>query len=168
MFAIHLVGCVKTVLQLFTANARLGRKRLSKQLDTENDGKTCGPLAYSGRKGIQGYAGAACPRSSELSCSLPTELLHIAYTKSDAIMIPFAIAIPCVYTYLGKPWYITNILSFAFAYSAIKAMKLDGFLTGATLLAGLFLYDIFWVFGTPVVSGVVKGSKFPQLIDIRI
>jgi minor histocompatibility antigen H13 len=67
-------------------------------------------------------------------------------------MIPIALAIPAIYSYLGKPWYITNMLSFSFAYSAIKAMKLDGFVTGAALLAGLFLYDIFWVFGTPVVS----------------
>lgn len=80
------------------------------------------------------------------------ELIHIAFNKLDFVVLPFALALPPLYIYLAKPWYITNILSFCFAYSAIKAMKLDGFLTGAALLAGLFLYDIFWVFGTPVVS----------------
>lgn len=80
------------------------------------------------------------------------ELIHIAFNKLDFVVLPVALALPPLYIYLGKPWYITNMLSFCFAYSAIKAMKLDGFLTGAALLAGLFLYDIFWVFGTPVVS----------------
>ncbi|KAJ9105768.1 hypothetical protein QFC20_004255 [Naganishia adeliensis] len=89
------------------------------------------------------------------------ELIHVTYTKSGTIMIPFAIAIPAIYTYLGKPWYITNMLSFSFAYSAIKAMKLDGFATGAALLAGLFLYDIFWVFGTPVMENVAKSLDAP-------
>lgn len=76
----------------------------------------------------------------------------MTYTKADVFVLPLALALPPVYIYLGKPWYITNMLSFSFAYSAIKAMKLDGFLTGAALLSGLFLYDIFWVFGTPVVG----------------
>ena len=76
----------------------------------------------------------------------------MTYTKADVFILPLALALPPLYMYLGKPWYITNMLSFSFAYSAIKAMKLDGFLTGAALLSGLFLYDIFWVFGTPVVG----------------
>lgn len=80
------------------------------------------------------------------------ELFHMTYTKADVFILPLALALPPLYMYLGKPWYITNMLSFSFAYSAIKAMKLDGFLTGAALLSGLFLYDIFWVFGTPVVG----------------
>lgn len=58
------------------------------------------------------------------------------------------------------------MLSFSFAYSAIKAMKLDGFLTGAALLTGLFLYDIFWVFGTPVVSSMIAVKNIADpLID---
>ncbi|KAJ9102053.1 hypothetical protein QFC19_004981 [Naganishia cerealis] len=89
------------------------------------------------------------------------ELIHVAYTKLDIIMLPFAITLPVLYIYLGKPWYMTNIISFCFAYSAIKAMKLDGFLTGAALLAGLFVYDIFWVFGTPVMENVAKSLDAP-------
>jgi hypothetical protein len=39
-------------------------------------------------------------------------------------------------------------MGFSFAHNAIQLMRLDGMITGATLLGGLFLYDIFWVFGT--------------------
>ncbi|KAJ9111779.1 hypothetical protein QFC22_006438 [Naganishia vaughanmartiniae] len=79
----------------------------------------------------------------------------------DFVVLPLALSLPPLYIYLGKPWYITNVLSFCFAYSAIKAMKLDGFLTGAALLAGLFVYDIFWVFGTPVMENVAKSLDAP-------
>jgi hypothetical protein len=47
-------------------------------------------------------------------------------------------------------------------------MRLDSFLTGSMLLSGLFLYDIFWVFGSTVVTGgdsvmvaVAKGLDAP-------
>lgn len=87
-------------------------------------------------------------------------LLHITYTKSDIMMIPIPIvvSISALYTYLGKRWYIANMLSSTFAYSAIEAIKLHGVVTGAALLARWFLHDIFWVFGTPVVSDVAEWA----------
>lgn len=50
---------------------------------------------------------------------------------------------------------LTDILSFSFSFNALTLLKLDSFVTGCVVLAGLFLYDIWWVFGTEVVS-----SKF--------
>lgn len=36
-------------------------------------------------------------------------------------------------------------------------MGLDSFLTGSIMLGGLFLYDIFWVFGTEVMVSVARN-----------
>lgn len=87
------------------------------------------------------------------------EVFHLALSPASLIVLPFAIAIPALHIYLDKPWYLTNLLSFSFALSAITLLKLDGFKTGGALLAGLFLYDIFWVFGTPVVSVLASGLR---------
>lgn len=46
---------------------------------------------------------------------------------------------------------MTNILGLSFAYNALCLLKLDSFQTGTILLGGLFIYDIWWVFGTEVV-----------------
>ena len=51
-----------------------------------------------------------------------------------------------------KPALLTNILALSFAHNAISLLKLDTFRTGCVMLGGLFLYDIWWVFGTEVVS----------------
>ncbi|KAJ9092593.1 hypothetical protein QFC20_007322 [Naganishia adeliensis] len=125
---------------------------------TENDRETRVPLPSTYREGMPSFISVAT-----LNLYIPTELLHITYTKSDTIMIPIpiVIAIPAIYTYLGKRRYIANMLSSTFAYSAIEAIKLDGVVTGAALLARWFLHDIFWVFGTPVMENSAKGLDAP-------
>ncbi|KAF4349139.1 hypothetical protein F8388_012257 [Cannabis sativa] len=40
-------------------------------------------------------------------------------------------------------------------------LSLGSFKTGAILLAGLFVYDIFWVFFTPVMVSVAKSFDAP-------
>lgn len=45
-----------------------------------------------------------------------------------------------------------GILAFCFGFNALQLVKLDSFRTGTYLLAGLLLYDVWWVFGTTVVS----------------
>lgn len=47
---------------------------------------------------------------------------------------------------------LTDILALSFSHNALSLLKLDSFKTGCVLLSGLFFYDIWWVFGTEVVS----------------
>ena len=51
-----------------------------------------------------------------------------------------------------KSVFVINILALSFAHNALATIKLDTFWTGLILLSGLFFYDIWWVFGTEVVS----------------
>jgi minor histocompatibility antigen H13 len=62
---------------------------------------------------------------------------------------------------LTKNWISSNLLGLSFAFTAIKVLHLDSFKTGMILLAGLFLYDIFWVFGTDVMVSVAKSFDVP-------
>lgn len=61
----------------------------------------------------------------------------------------------------SKHWVASNVFGLSFATTAISLIHLDGFPTGIILLAGLFLYDIFWVFGTDVMVSVAKNFDVP-------
>jgi presenilin-like A22 family membrane protease len=93
--------------------------------------------------------------------------MHIPLTAISLVVIPFSIALPIIYIFTDRPWYITNILSFSFAVSSISVLRLDGFKTGGALLIGLFFYDIFWVFGTPVMVTVAKNLDAPIKVGIE-
>jgi minor histocompatibility antigen H13 len=68
------------------------------------------------------------------------------------------------YYVVTKNWIASNVYGEAFATSAIQLLSLDDFKTGMVLLSGLFLYDIFWVFGTDVMVTVAKNFDAPVKI----
>ncbi|XP_062024456.1 signal peptide peptidase [Rosa rugosa] len=86
--------------------------------------------------------------------------VEIEFTRSQI----FA-AIPgfffCAWYASKKHWLANNILGLAFCIQGIEMLSLGSFKTGAILLAGLFVYDIFWVFFTPVMVSVAKSFDAP-------
>ncbi|WFC98566.1 hypothetical protein MYAM1_001296 [Malassezia yamatoensis] len=54
-----------------------------------------------------------------------------------------------------RSWFLTDFVAVCFAIQGIMIITLDTFQTGFILLAGLFFYDIFWVFGS---AKLVKGG----------
>ncbi|GAA5875876.1 hypothetical protein JCM3774_001109 [Rhodotorula dairenensis] len=52
-----------------------------------------------------------------------------------------------------RHWILVNIVALSFAFNAISLVALDSFITGSILLAGLFVYDVWWVFGSKHVFG---------------
>ncbi|EEB09382.1 peptidase family A22 [Schizosaccharomyces japonicus yFS275] len=74
----------------------------------------------------------------------------------------FVTSIGCSAAYLyTKNWLFSNILSFAMATTSIAYMNIDSYATGSLLLAALFFYDIYFVFGTKVMVTVAKGVNIP-------
>jgi len=71
-------------------------------------------------------------------------------------------------------WTITNIFGIAFSIQGIELLGLGSYLNGAIFLSGLFVYDIFWVFGTEVMVTVAKNFDapikilFPQMKDTLV
>lgn len=60
-----------------------------------------------------------------------------------------------------KGFIIHNILAVSFCFQAISLVVLSNFCIGLLLLCGLFLYDIFWVFGNDVMVTVAKSFEAP-------
>ncbi|KAE8663792.1 Signal peptide peptidase 1 [Hibiscus syriacus] len=85
---------------------------------------------------------------------------EIEFTRSQIIA-----AIPgtffCAWYASQKHWLANNILGLAFCIQGIEMLSLGSFTTGAILLSGLFVYDIFWVFFTPVMVSVAKSFDAP-------
>ncbi|XP_010544264.1 PREDICTED: signal peptide peptidase [Tarenaya hassleriana] len=86
--------------------------------------------------------------------------LEVEFTKSQVVAaIPGAFF--CAWYVWGKHWLANNILGLAFCIQGIEMLSLGSFKTGAILLVGLFFYDIFWVFFTPVMVSVAKSFDAP-------
>ena len=56
---------------------------------------------------------------------------------------------------------MNNLLGIAFSVFGIENIMLGQFKVGFILLGVLFFYDIFWVFGTPVMVTVAKNLDGP-------
>jgi len=63
--------------------------------------------------------------------------------------------------YLFQHWIANNIFGLAFAINGVELLHLNNIKIGCILLCGLFVYDIFWVFGTNVMVTVAKSFDAP-------
>ncbi|KAJ1916882.1 hypothetical protein H4219_003537 [Mycoemilia scoparia] len=88
------------------------------------------------------------------------ELFFARFTALHLVSFVLAAATTGLYLY-SKFWILNNLLGIAFSVTAISLIRLDSFKTGMIMLAGLFLYDIFWVFGTNVMVTVAKSFDAP-------
>lgn len=84
----------------------------------------------------------------------------LRFTNLHLGMIVGAMAVTGIYLWT-KNWIVSNLFGLAFSFSAINLIRLDSFRTGMIMLAGLFVYDIFWVFGTEVMVSVAKNFDAP-------
>ena len=62
---------------------------------------------------------------------------------------------------IWRHWILTNVLGLSLAFHTLRLLQLDQFATGFIVLVGLFLYDIFWVFGTDVMVTVARSFDAP-------
>lgn len=86
--------------------------------------------------------------------------VEVEFTRSQLVA-----AIPgtffCIWYAKQKHWLANNVLGLAFCIQGIEMLSLGSFKTGGILLVGLFFYDIFWVFFTPVMVSVAKSFDAP-------
>lgn len=104
-------------------------------------------------KGPRGNDWPDGSRPLQLKSSI--ELLTLSLRTPSLLLIPLG-AIPSVlYTFGGsetrRSAILTDILALTFSFNALSLLTIDSFKTGCILLSGLFLYDVWWVFGTEVV-----------------
>jgi hypothetical protein len=74
------------------------------------------------------------------------------FTKAElTAMIPAAIF--TTYYLKTKHFMMNNLLGISFCIQSIERISIGSYKIGAILLCGLFVYDIFWVFGSESVFG---------------
>jgi len=91
-------------------------------------------------------------------------LTSLSWRTPTLFLLPLAFLPSLVYN-LGSPLrksiLITNILGLSFSHNALSLLKIDSFKTGSILLSGLFIYDVWWVFGTEVMVKVATSLDVP-------
>jgi len=65
------------------------------------------------------------------------------------------------YNFVAKTWWLTNLMGFAFSYTALQLMSPTTFDTGSLILGALFVYDVVMVFYTPMMVTVAKNLDVP-------
>lgn len=106
-------------------------------------------LVLKGPKGTLYVCSSCYPLTDAL------EVTALSLRTPSLLVFPLGAFPSVLYTFLTasrKSALLTDILSLSFSHNALSLLKIDSFQTGCILLSGLFFYDIWWVFGTEVVS----------------
>uniref|UniRef100_A0A5K3FPL4 Signal peptide peptidase n=1 Tax=Mesocestoides corti TaxID=53468 RepID=A0A5K3FPL4_MESCO len=88
------------------------------------------------------------------------ECVSVDFERKDIFPLIIALIIGCAYIFT-KHWVANNLIGLAIAVVAVEYLHLDKVSNGCILLGGLFIYDIFWVFGTGVMVFVATNFDGP-------
>jgi minor histocompatibility antigen H13 len=102
----------------------------------------------------------AVPREFKMHFFWDKEATHIKFFAIDVLAAVIGVAVGAAYV-VTKHWVLSNVLGLAFSISGITFLSLGSYKVGAILLMGLFVYDVFWVFGTDVMVTVAKSFDAP-------
>ncbi|EJD75442.1 peptidase A22B family protein [Loa loa] len=91
-------------------------------------------------------------------------VLKVEWDTHDIVAILCCLFVGVSHLY-RRHWITNNILGVAFSIYGIESIHLCSFKAGTMLLAGLFIYDVFWVFATDVMTTVAKGIDAPLLLQ---
>jgi minor histocompatibility antigen H13 len=95
-------------------------------------------------------AGDVMQESDVMFLWIPYMEVRRSFTIKDMYALVFSLVVALWYTY-NHHWLPSNLLGICFAVQGIELIQIGSFQNAVMLLAGLFLYDIFWVFGTDVM-----------------
>ncbi|XP_010898294.1 minor histocompatibility antigen H13 isoform X7 [Esox lucius] len=88
------------------------------------------------------------------------EIVNYEFDTKDLICLVISTVVGVWYI-LKKHWIANNLFGLAFALNGVELLHLNNVSTGCILLGGLFVYDVFWVFGTNVMVTVAKSFEAP-------
>ncbi|KAI0043652.1 hypothetical protein FA95DRAFT_366195 [Auriscalpium vulgare] len=95
------------------------------------------------------------------------EIASVSWRTPSIFLVPLGFLPSILYTFFSGPKksaLLTNVLALSFAQDAMRLLQIDSFQTGTILLSGLFVYDIYWVFGTRVMVSVATDLDLPMKI----
>nr|XP_060627831.1 minor histocompatibility antigen H13 isoform X2 [Anolis sagrei ordinatus] len=88
------------------------------------------------------------------------EIVNYEFDTKDLVCLAMS-SVVGVWYLLRKHWIANNLFGLAFSLNGVELLHLNNVSTGCILLGGLFVYDIFWVFGTNVMVTVAKSFEAP-------
>ncbi|XP_048879752.1 minor histocompatibility antigen H13-like [Brienomyrus brachyistius] len=88
------------------------------------------------------------------------EIVNYEFDTKDLVCLCISTVVGIWYV-LTKHWVANNLFGLAFALNGVELLHLNNVSTGCILLGGLFVYDVFWVFGTNVMVTVAKSFEAP-------
>uniref|UniRef100_A0A2L2Y1X7 Minor histocompatibility antigen H13 n=1 Tax=Parasteatoda tepidariorum TaxID=114398 RepID=A0A2L2Y1X7_PARTP len=88
------------------------------------------------------------------------ELVNFTFSTANLVAVGLCSVVGGIYIW-NKHWVVNNIFGLAFALNGVEFLHLNNIIIGCTLLGGLFIYDIFWVFATDVMVTVAKSFEAP-------
>ncbi|XP_073861079.1 minor histocompatibility antigen H13 isoform X10 [Macaca fascicularis] len=109
--------------------------------------------------GLTGGRGSPAPGSG-LTWPLCSEIINYEFDTKDLVCLGLS-SIVGVWYLLRKHWIANNLFGLAFSLNGVELLHLNNVSTGCILLGGLFIYDVFWVFGTNVMVTVAKSFEAP-------
>lgn len=104
--------------------------------------------------------GGSLTLGSELIWPLCPEIINYEFDTKDLVCLGLS-SVVGVWYLLRKHWIANNLFGLAFSLNGVELLHLNNVSTGCILLGGLFIYDIFWVFGTNVMVTVAKSFEAP-------
>ncbi|KAG7280838.1 hypothetical protein CRUP_010820 [Coryphaenoides rupestris] len=88
------------------------------------------------------------------------EIVNYEFDTKDLVCLVIG-GVVGVWYLLKKHWIANNLFGLAFALNGVELLHLNNVSTGCILLGGLFVYDVFWVFGTNVMVTVARSFEAP-------
>jgi len=102
----------------------------------------------------------SAPRSFKYKLPWEKEINTLSFNHAD--VVSWFVALICVLWYGStKNWLANNLIGLSFSINGVSIISLGSYQVGCILLCGLFIYDIFWVFGTDVMVTVAKSFDGP-------
>lgn len=109
---------------------------------------------------------ASCPNKqyqllfTQGSGEAKEEIVNYEFDTKNLVCLVLS-SVVGVWYLLKKHWIANNLFGLAFALNGVELLHLNNVSTGCILLGGLFVYDVFWVFGTNVMVTVAKSFEAP-------
>ena len=95
------------------------------------------------------------------------EPLEVKFTMIHVVAYCISATFAAVF-WITKNWMLHNVFGVSFCVQAISLVHIPTFKIAFILLAGLFIYDIFWVFGSDVMVTVAKSFDAPAKLIFPI
>jgi minor histocompatibility antigen H13 len=87
--------------------------------------------------------------------------VNVRFDMLDVTAVLAALVAVTYFAFFAKPWWLTNLLGFSFCYGSLQVISPSTFTTGSLILASLFIYDIYFVFFTPLMVTVATKLDVP-------